>query len=77
MKTQSCRLLTCISSSGCFEEGKLYPFCLLDGYAYMVVIDKTKRKPIFLALDSYDDGTHKIVGTYDNLEDAVFIEGVK
>ena len=73
-KYQNFKLLTCISPSGVFEQGQIYPFCLLGGNAYMVMIDKHKREPVLFALDSYEDGTYKIIGTYDNLEDAVFKE---
>ena len=74
MMFQLCRFLVCTTTDGVFEKGNLYPFCLLDGYAYMVVIDDVKRKPVLFSLDSYEDGTYKLVGTYNDWENAVFRE---
>lgn len=76
MKIQSCRLLTCTVAGGEFEKGKLYPFCLLDGYAYIVMVDEIKRKPVLFSLDSYEDGTYKFVGAYYDWDGVVFREEV-
>ena len=73
---KTCRLLTCISPGGIFEKDKLYPFCIINGFAYILLIDVVNRQPVVYAMDSYEDGTYKIVGTNANWEDAIFKEVV-
>lgn len=73
-KYQSCDFLTCVVPGGIFKKDKIYPFCKINGYAYIVLIDTVNRQPILYVMDVYDDGTYKIVGTFDNWEDAVFRE---
>ena len=68
-KYQNCKLLSCIVPSRIFNEGELYPLYHIDGYAYILMLDVVNRKPVFYALDSYEDDTYK-------WENAVFKEAV-
>ena len=76
MIIEDIRFLICTESGGAFEKGKIYPFCVFNGYAYMLVVYAVNHKSEFISLDSYEDGTYKIVGTYDSNENAVFREDV-
>ena len=76
MIIEDVRLLTCTESGGVFEKGKIYPFYVFDGYAYMLVVYSVNSKSEFIRLDSYEDGTYKIVGTWDDWENAEFREEV-
>jgi hypothetical protein len=73
-KYQNCKLLTCIVSGGIFEKDKVYPFCHISGFAYILLIDTVNRQPVLYVMDAYDDGTYKIVGTFDDWENAKFKE---
>lgn len=72
--SDNCGLLLCTTSGGLFEEGKKYPFYNVDGFSYVIAFDLGTVSSAFCVLDSYEDGTYKIVGTWDELEDAVFEE---
>lgn len=68
MINKDCGLLKCIAPGGEFVKDKKYPFFCANGYSYII--------PAIYRLDSYEDGTYKIIGISDELEDANFIEEV-
>lgn len=73
---QTCRLLTCISPGGIFEKNKIYPFYVIDGYAYIILVDASNRSAVLYVMDAYEDDTYKIIGINSNWEDAKFKEVV-
>ena len=73
-KYQNCKMLTCTVETGFFNKGETYPFYHINGYAYLCMLDIFSKKPVLFALDFYEDGTFKIVGTWDGQENAVFKE---
>jgi hypothetical protein len=74
---EDCGLLTCTVSGGVFEKDKKYPFCRINGNTYVIAIDtfNVSQSSIY-DLVSFEDGTYKILGTWDDLESAVFVEEV-
>ena len=70
---KKCKLITCTKSGGIFNEGEIYPFYTINRSPYIVIVDK---QPFFVAMDYYNDGTYKIVGTWDDWENAEFKEVV-
>lgn len=60
-------MITCVTGERLFEKGKTYPLYHIDGYAYILMLNILTLKPVFFALDSYEDDTYK----YEN---AVFKE---
>ena len=71
---KNCKLIFCITSGGFFNKGETYPLYNIDGHCYVALLDAAERKPILFALDCYDDNTYKVVGTWDEFEDAEFME---
>ncbi len=70
---KKCKLITCNKAGGIFNMGEIYPFYHINGYPHMVIVDK---KPFFVAMEHYEDGTYKIVGTWNDWENAEFKEVV-
>ena len=68
------KLLTCVIPGGPFEKNQIYPFYWINGYAYIVVVDSVSQSPKFIPMDSFEDETFKIVGNWNDLEDAKFKE---
>ena len=74
LKYKNCKMLICIANAGIFKKGEKYPFYNIDGYAYLCIVDMSLKKPILFKLDAYEDGTYKIIGTWNEFEDAKFKE---
>ena len=70
---KTCKMLICIKASGIFNIGEIYPFYNINGCPYMIIVEK---QPVLVTMDCYDDGTYKIVGTWDEWENAEFKEVV-
>ena len=76
IKTQNftCGLLTCITAGGVFEKDKKYPYFFRDGYGYLLEFNIHRNTTTAHHLIGFEDDTYKIVGSWDEREDAVFKE---
>lgn len=70
----NCKLLVCIIPGGAFNKGGIYPLYNINGYSYIALFDRAQREPVLFPLDSFTDGSYKVVGTWDKFEDAEFME---
>lgn len=64
----------CTVGVGFFNKGETYPFYRINGCACVCLLDIFLKKPVLFLLDSYEDGTYKPIGTWDELENAEFKE---
>lgn len=67
-------MLMCNIGAGFFNKGKTYPLYHINGRAYVCLLDVFLKKPVLFSLDSYEDGTYKPVGVWNELENAEFKE---
>ena len=71
-KYQNCTPFICVIPGGIFNKDEVYPVYNIDGYSCVVVLNVVKHKLESFDLDSYTDGYYKVVGTFDECENAVF-----
>ena len=73
-KYENCKWIFCMTAGGEFYQGETYPLYQTGGYSYVALFDVAQRKPVLFPLDCFEDDTYKVVGTWDEFENAEFKE---